>query len=995
MSTLDSVSRGLVSLAAPADKRLGLAMVSAILANQRFTSDALHACLVGSWTSVALYRRPLMSVLDKLYKVIPPQQLNTENPSLWPLSREAAQELLLLACLAPVMSSNLSVPFSSSIFAPDASLSKGGSCVAEVDEKLAKTLWRSADRKGANLPLMRSSALPLLIHDETFEEFGDEEAFETADASVPRPLGLWYEFIEICGGAGVVTEELVRLSVVCGPVLDISISYQYDLTSLRVIEWLLYMMEAKRLMSFLTSPPCTTFSPAAYPPLRTYKVPMGFDVHHPRVFLGNQLAFSSLTLIVAALRYQVFGLAETPLRSKMRWLRHWRRAIQLGAREVHLASCAYGSIHEKKFCFLGAGMKVELLHRKCTKDHQHVRIQGKYTKASAIYCRGLAVSLARFFRDHLAARRRAEERLEVSTVGLEDVVTNDLCQTLPWRVGESWRWRFSSHINILETSSIFRVFAFAARGGGDQRFTYFSDSHVAKSSVVRGRTSSDALRPYLRRIGALTVGYGLYPAGRFAPTRYNPGDCPTRDAELPPPVPCSIVNDEGEVPSWIFDLSSGRRWISNWLRLTLLVLPQLPQFDSSDSWRKSAPLPVSHHEWTLDFDSTLGFPGEGPLPCFRAFLHHLVVVLAVLPLACAAPRVAGSHGDLLRQQQRVGIKLPDGRRVTEATGLSRENLLQKFQIWLTGKGCNFDEVFLNNFPIIDDLNKWLCEYGRFLFHSGKPYYQYAETINAVATRRPTLRRSFQQAWDLAFMWCSFEPTEHHTAMPFQVLLAVLSTCLLWGWRREAGIFAISWGALLRIGEIFHAVRGDLVFPADVQHSIDHVLIKIKDPKTRYRAARHQSSKLEQPDLIRVAEIGLQGLEKSDRLWHLSGSTLRSRLSKVLQRLDLPHEPGAIPRPLTLASLRGGGATWLIAQTENAEMTRRRGRWVSMKVMEVYLQEISASTFLNDVSLSAKAKTLQAMHVFPEMLVKIDAFLLSRIPETTWYFLLCKAYGKQP
>ena len=245
------------------------------------------------------------------------------------------------------------------------------------------------------------------------------------------------------------------------------------------------------------------------------------------------------------------------------------------------------------------------------------------------------------------------------------------------------------------------------------------------------------------------------------------------------------------------------------------------------------------------------------------------------------------------------------------------------------------------------------------------------------------------------MWCSFEPTEHHTAMPFQVLLAVLSTCLLWGWRREAGIFAMSWGALLRIGEIFHAVRGDLVFPADVQHSIDHVLIKIKDPKTRYRAARHQSSKLEQPDLIKVAEIGLQGLGKSDRLWHLSGSTLRSRLSKVLQRLDLPHEPGAIPRPLTLASLRGGGATWLIAQTENAEMTRRRGRWVSMKVMEVYLQEISASTFLNDVSLSAKAKTLQAMHVFPEMLVKTDAFLSSRIPETTWYFLLCKAYGKQP
>ena len=116
---------------------------------------------------------------------------------------------------------------------------------------------------------------------------------------------------------------------------------------------------------------------------------------------------------------------------------------------------------------------------------------------------------------------------------------------------------------------------------------------------------------------------------------------------------------------------------------------------------------------------------------------------------------------------------------------------------------------------------------------------------------------------------------------------------------------------------------------------------------------------------------------------------------MLQRLDLPFETGAIPRPLTLASLRGGGATWLIAQTENAEMTRRRGRWVSMKVMEVYLQEISASTFLNDVSTTAKTKTLQAMHVFPEMLQKVEAFYRSRIPEATWFFLLHKAYGKQP
>lgn len=37
----------------------------------------------------------------------------------------------------------------------------------------------------------------------------------------------------------------------------------------------------------------------------------------------------------------------------------------------------------------------------------------------------------------------------------------------------------------------------------------------------------------------------------------------------------------------------------------------------------------------------------------------------------------------------------------------------------------------------------------------------AKQINSVAARRPLLRRYLQQAWDLAFMWGSFEPTEHH------------------------------------------------------------------------------------------------------------------------------------------------------------------------------------------------------------------------------------------
>jgi len=111
-------------------------------------------------------------------------------------------------------------------------------------------------------------------------------------------------------------------------------------------------------------------------------------------------------------------------------------------------------------------------------------------------------------------------------------------------------------------------------------------------------------------------------------------------------------------------------------------------------------------------------------------------------------------------------------------------------------------------------------------------------------------------------------------MPVQVLLAVLATCLVWGWTREAAIFAMSWGMLLRIGEVLNAKHSDVVFPQDVEFTIDHVLLKI-ELKTRSRAARHQSSKLEPPDLIAVVWLGIGKLRPYERIWPCSSSTLRS------------------------------------------------------------------------------------------------------------------------
>ena len=453
---------------------------------------------------------------------------------------------------------------------------------------------------------------------------------------------------------------------------------------------------------------------------------------------------------------------------------------------------------------------------------------------------------------------------------------------------------------------------------------------------------------------------------------------------IPPAVPWSIADFEDPLQVHALARLRGlKRWAANWSRLAILLAPEILDFviEPSAYRRYSSTLPGSSFPCSFDFDSTLGFPGEGPqFASHFATFACLILLGFSLSLAAVTPpnnepqngnpefsSVRRSHGDAARKAARAGIVLTEGRRVTPTTSFHRNVLFQAFEAWMVEQGCPLNSILFSSPPDIDSLNSRLVQYGRFLFESGKPYYHFSETINALTCRRPIGRRSLQSAWDLAFMWGSHEPSEHHQAMPHQVLIALVSAAWFWGWRREAAIFALAWGALLRIGEIFGAYRDDLVLPEDVNYTVSFALLRAKEPKTRYRAARHQAGKLGQVDLIEIVRLGFQKLPKGGHLWHMSGQSLRARLTKLLSKLALPTEPHGFPKALSLASFRPGGATYLIAATDSAEAIRRRGRWASQKVMEIYLQEVSSATYLTDISEQARGHIFLALDIFPKLL----------------------------
>ena len=274
-------------------------------------------------------------------------------------------------------------------------------------------------------------------------------------------------------------------------------------------------------------------------------------------------------------------------------------------------------------------------------------------------------------------------------------------------------------------------------------------------------------------------------AGRFAPpaaygprcyrdfdsTLGFPGEGPwTSSSDLSPcpersVLPCLIC-----LEAFLFGLTctSLHFWTLTWIRLLSLT-------------------------WTSGlFDATLGFPGEG-----WVFLLLFFRVWIGFAMDAPAPR---TPADTARADRRSELYLVPDRVVRQATPSNRARLLKEFDCWLrTELSTTFEMLIALGFEESETISLTLVRYGQHLFRNGAAYNRYSETINAVSSLRPGIRRSLNlgAAWDLALAWLAEEPHVHHRALPRGVLLALLTAALIWGWLPEAAIFAMCWTGFLK------------------------------------------------------------------------------------------------------------------------------------------------------------------------------------------------------
>ena len=190
---------------------------------------------------------------------------------------------------------------------------------------------------------------------------------------------------------------------------------------------------------------------------------------------------------------------------------------------------------------------------------------------------------------------------------------------------------------------------------------------------------------------------------------------------------------------------------------------------------------------------------------------------------------------------------------------------------------------------------------------------------------------------------------------------------------------------MRIGEVTKCLRRSLILPADVGFTQTFILVQVEEPKTRNKGPRHQAAKVEAQDLVQVVSVAFEKLSASEKLWPLSPQTLRKRLDLLLSQIGASPPPRGT-RALDLGSFRAGGATYLLQQTQDSELVRRRGRWASARVMETYLQEIAAVTYLPAVPAGQKARIFAISAGFSSVLRQVIKWTNAAVQSSVWYKL---------
>ena len=442
---------------------MALVWQTARLAAIGYASERLLQKVSGLWAFACQFRRPLFSVFDTLYSPSHP----SGDPNLhFKMPRELVQELQLMSSLGLLALTDLRAQVCETLYATDSSPSGAGIVSCHVGPEVAGELYRRHDSRGFYTKLLSPKAsylrgkglevdeFELVLPPDNVPERAQHDDFSCTDntlkgschtslslTAVGRQLlqrfgaasfrvrdltseGFHLDFIEIYSGEAVLSRHMKLAGFSVGP--PIELREGWNMLERDLFQFLLDLLKAGRLGFAWLGPPCTTFSLARKPRLRSRESPWGLDPLEEECCVGGLHMHQSLALFCSQLNSGALAVVETPWGGYARCLSFWHLAVS-AAHEVRADYCRYGKPYLKPTALLISSPELAPLGRRCRCKCGHEKLEGSKTSQASVYPEQLCKEVAR-----LAVRVAAlqkEQSLQPATVesmASEDDVEGEL-----------------------------------------------------------------------------------------------------------------------------------------------------------------------------------------------------------------------------------------------------------------------------------------------------------------------------------------------------------------------------------------------------------------------------------------------------------------------------------------------------------------------------------------------------------------------------------------
>ena len=272
------------------------------------------------------------------------------------------------------------------------------------------------------------------------------------------------------------------------------------------------------------------------------------------------------------------------------------------------------------------------------------------------------------------------------------------------------------------------------------------------------------------------------------------------------------------------------------------------------------------------------------------------------------------------------MRIEDGNGLASDSGTSRSVKRQREgmnQPWLAG--CR---SWRRNQTWMTLTLSWLSGSNEVQWVRGEPLTYIADCLSGLHFFWPDLRGLLRQAWRLFKSWRRIETPSRAPPMTVALAQAFVARAVAQHNLAFAALIAIGFHGLLRTGELL-----SLRFK-DIEVSTMCGVVSLHESKTGQRTGSKEAVALRDRLTLQLLEtlVSVQSPSPGDLLWPHSAQSFRQTFRKMSDYF------GVQALQLKPYSLRRGGATFLLQSGTRLEVILLRGRWKSLGVARLYLQD---------------------------------------------------------